>query len=440
MKYRSVIEKAKKDIIILQLLFVLVFLVQIKGYANGGVMNGSGTSGSPYLVQDYADLRAIGTGSYTLSAIYRLANDIDASASDTANGGTGFSPIGSLSPSYLPFIGTFHGGGHVIKNLYINNPVSNYIGLFGYSGAIIDSLGVTKGIFIGGSYVGGVAGYNFGSIINCYATGRDSSSDVCVGGIAGTNNNYGTISQCYSTASISGFNKVGGIVGENDNTITNCYETGNVNGSTWVGGIAGYNSDTISYCYEIGYIYNNNNNALAGGVVGYNPGSITLCYWNTQTSGDTSGCSGIPNSASSGTGLTTAQMKQSSSFSGWNFTTIWFIGPTINNGFPYLGSNIPTSVEKGINSFAPKTFSLLQNFPNPFNPSTTISFTIPSRSFVSLKVFDIVGREVAIILSEEMPEGSYAKQWNAEKMSSGIYFCRMQAGSFTATKKLILLK
>lgn len=440
MKYRPVIEKAKKDIIILHLLFVLVFLVQIKGYANGGVMNGSGTSGSPYLVQDYADLRAIGTGSYTLSAIYRLANDIDASASDTANGGTGFSPIGSLSPSYLPFIGTFHGSGHVIKNLYINNPVSNYIGLFGYSGAIIDSLGVTNGIFIGGSYVGGVAGYNFGSIINCYATGRDSSSNVCVGGIAGTNNNYGTISQCYSTASISGFNKVGGIVGENDNTITNCYETGNVNGSTWVGGIAGYNSDTISYCYEIGYIYNNNNNALAGGVVGYNPGGITLCYWNTQTSGDTSGCSGIPNSASSGTGLTTAQMKQSSSFSGWNFTTIWSIGSTINNGFPYLGSNIPTSVEKGINSFAPKTFSLLQNFPNPFNPSTTIRYQLPANCFATLRVYDVLGREIKTLINEKQIAGDHSVTFNASNLPSGVYFYRLTSPGINQVKKMLVTK
>ena len=98
-----------------------------------------------------------------------------------------------------------------------------------------------------------------------------------------------------------------------------------------------------------------------------------------------------------------------------------------------------TSVPAG-KSGIPQTFSLAQNYPNPFNPSTTISFSLPSQSFVSLKVFDIVGREVATIVSEEMPAGAYTRQWNAAKMSSGIYFYRLQAGSYTQTKKLVLLK
>ena len=85
-------------------------------------------------------------------------------------------------------------------------------------------------------------------------------------------------------------------------------------------------------------------------------------------------------------------------------------------------------------------FSLEQNYPNPFNPTTTISFSLPSKSFVSLKVFDITGREVATIASEEMSSGTYSRQWNAANVSSGIYFCRMQAGSYTQTKKLVLLK
>ncbi len=88
----------------------------------------------------------------------------------------------------------------------------------------------------------------------------------------------------------------------------------------------------------------------------------------------------------------------------------------------------------------PTHFSLNQNYPNPFNPSTTISFTLPSRSFVTLKIFDLLGREVAIIVSEEMSAGNYTRKWNAANMSSGIYFYRLQAGSFTETKKLVLLK
>jgi hypothetical protein len=85
-------------------------------------------------------------------------------------------------------------------------------------------------------------------------------------------------------------------------------------------------------------------------------------------------------------------------------------------------------------------FVLLQNYPNPFNPTTTISFSLPSRSFVSLKVFDILGREVATIVSEEMSAGSYSRQWNAAQMSSGIYFYRLQAGTYIEMKKLVFLK
>jgi hypothetical protein len=89
---------------------------------------------------------------------------------------------------------------------------------------------------------------------------------------------------------------------------------------------------------------------------------------------------------------------------------------------------------------APKAFSLVQNYPNPFNLSTVFSFNLPSNSFVSLKLFDLLGREVATIVSEEMLAGSYSKQWNAKGISSGIYLYRLQEGSLSETKKLILLK
>jgi len=88
----------------------------------------------------------------------------------------------------------------------------------------------------------------------------------------------------------------------------------------------------------------------------------------------------------------------------------------------------------------PDTFSLLQNYPNPFNPSTNISFSLPSQSFASLRVFEMTGREVATIVSEELPAGSYSRQWNAANMSTGIYYYRLQAGSFVATKKMLFLR
>jgi hypothetical protein len=105
-----------------------------------------------------------------------------------------------------------------------------------------------------------------------------------------------------------------------------------------------------------------------------------------------------------------------------------------------LSSSHITSVETHRDMNHIKEFRLEQNYPNPFNPSTTISFNLPSRSFVSLKVFDLIGREVATIISEDMQVGNYSRQWNASGFPSGTYFYRLQVGSFAETKKLILLR
>jgi len=98
---------------------------------------------------------------------------------------------------------------------------------------------------------------------------------------------------------------------------------------------------------------------------------------------------------------------------------------------------IPSS---GIEILVPVRFLLNQNYPNPFNSSTSISFSLPIQSFVSLKVYDGTGREVVTVVSEYLPAGSYTKQWNANGLPSGSYFYRLTAGSFTETKKLILLR
>ena len=102
-------------------------------------------------------------------------------------------------------------------------------------------------------------------------------------------------------------------------------------------------------------------------------------------------------------------------------------------------SEIVTSVQILPNEL-PTHFNLDQNYPNPFNPATTISFGLPSKSFVSLKVFDALGREIATVVSEELFAGNYSKNWNAYGMPSGVYFYRMQSGSFAETKKLVLLR
>lgn len=88
----------------------------------------------------------------------------------------------------------------------------------------------------------------------------------------------------------------------------------------------------------------------------------------------------------------------------------------------------------------PTEFLLYQNYPNPFNPTTTISFALPFSSFVTLKIFDALGREVSTIVSEDLSAGTYKHKWNASGLPSGIFFYRLQAGSFAETKKLTLIR
>src|ERR1035437_3502935 len=88
----------------------------------------------------------------------------------------------------------------------------------------------------------------------------------------------------------------------------------------------------------------------------------------------------------------------------------------------------------------PVSYSLSQNYPNPFNPSTTIKFTIQKPGLVTLKIFNLLGQEVATLVNEQMKPGSYSYNFNASRLSSGIYFYSINAGNFILTKKMLLLK
>jgi hypothetical protein len=101
---------------------------------------------------------------------------------------------------------------------------------------------------------------------------------------------------------------------------------------------------------------------------------------------------------------------------------------------------VATGVENVRTSSQPSAFRLEQNFPNPFNPSTIISFDLPVRAFVSVKVYDAIGQEVATLANGNMEAGSHSTVWNAASMPSGIYFCRLQASGLTQTRKLVLLR
>ena len=221
----------------------------------------------------------------------------DGTLADDTSGFTSWTPIGNYSKQY---VGKFDGQGHTVSGLYLNTS-TNYVGLFGYLGengevkGEVKNVGVIDSYLQGQSNVGGVCGYNDGTISGCYNTGKISSTGVepvDTGGVCGAN--YGTISDCYNTGTVSGYSQVGGICGKNHggNTVTGCYNTGTVSGNSEIGGVCGYNgfngSCTISGCYNTGTV---SGNFCIGGVCGNNNcgSTITGCYSIGTVSGENSG-------------------------------------------------------------------------------------------------------------------------------------------------------
>jgi hypothetical protein len=146
--------------------------------------------------------------------------------------------------------------------------------------------------------------------------------------------------------------------------------------------------------------------------------SLRVKYWNNQTNNWTT--------------ISNASINLSTN-------TITFSSSLIAS-FYILTSDKITAVEE--NATVPTGYSLEQNYPNPFNPSTNISYQIPVGSHVTLKVFDILGKEVATLVDEFKPAGKYNSQFSISnyQLSSGVYFYQLNTGSFMSTKKFVLMK
>ncbi|NWG28179.1 MAG: T9SS type A sorting domain-containing protein [Ignavibacteriaceae bacterium] len=129
-----------------------------------------------------------------------------------------------------------------------------------------------------------------------------------------------------------------------------------------------------------------------------------------------------------------------------------FDGQLRNTATPDIGADefngIQTPSDVKDETIIASEFTLEQNYPNPFNPSTTIRYSTPSvianevkqSAFVTLKVYDVLGNEVATLVNEEKPAGSYEVEFEASSITSGVYFYKIQAGNFVESKKMLLLK
>ncbi|MCA3586305.1 MAG: filamentous hemagglutinin N-terminal domain-containing protein [Methylocystis sp.] len=285
-----------------------------------------------------------------LAGSYRLAGDIDATPTSGSNaagiwGSGGFVPVGTNAAR---FTGSLDGAGHVINGLMINRGESDFVGLIGLAGtdSSISNLGLVNGSVRGSSSVGGLVGFNSGNITRSYAIGGEIFGDSFVGGLVGRLSN-GTIEQSYATGRVEGRSAVGGLAGviEGSGRIKQSYASGAVSGTENLGGLAGYmTSGRIEEAYATGAVTGINavgglvgifdggriekayatgvvtGQMVAGGLVASSEaGIIAQSYWDTQSTGQ-SGSAG-------GTGLTTAQMQDITSFrttyAGWDFDNVW---------------------------------------------------------------------------------------------------------------------
>jgi hypothetical protein len=274
-------------------------------------------------VTNWNDLNAIRDN---LGGTYCLINDLDPTtagyeelASLEANGGSGWEPIQG-------FTGSFNGQGHQIKDLWINRPTEDFVGLFGGvgEGGVIMGVGVVNATVTGQMIVGALVGLNLGCVSKSYSSGAVNATISVVGGLIGKNfGDKAKVCRSYSTARVTGQSAVGGLVGVNLEyaTVVNSYATGLVDGGSHVGGLVGYNGNTatVGKSYSTGPVTGSG----VGGLVGANDGTVSDSFWDVETSGQ-------PTSAG-GTGKTTAEMKNIATFSGAGWSIIAVANPGTRN-------------------------------------------------------------------------------------------------------------
>lgn len=241
-------------------------------YAANELSDGEGTNINPYIISSMGELAFIsnmvnnGDKKY-IEAYYILDNDLDASGHE-------WIPIGNTSKK---FKGTFDGNGNEISNIKVSS-TSNSVGFFGYvyGEGTVRNLGIVDSNISGKGDVGGIAGYNSGSILNCYTNTQINASSTNCGGIVGRN--AGSIRNCYFTGVItSSDNNIGGIAGINSSVINYCYSSGTIESSGKnTGGVIGNNSGNLINSYSDGQIYGEGQ--YIGGVAGLSSGNIMNCF------------------------------------------------------------------------------------------------------------------------------------------------------------------
>ncbi len=365
--------------------------------------------------------------------------------------------------------------------------VGNVGGLVGISGGSISNCYSTGNIIVSStdsSYVGGLAGTSTATISNCYSTGNVSISgnaNNVGGGFIGLNQEGGTVDNCFSSGWVNSSGTAGGFIGaESGASVNNSYWDSNTSGrSSSAGGTGETNSNmmtqstfsgwdfsttwTITQGTNFSYPYLQNLKPLPVEITtftAYNLGDKVELNWQTATEVNNYGFEverAIPPLPLQG-GETATWQKigfvkgsgNSNSPKHYSFVDQLNANGNSNiNGSDYeyrlkqIDINGKFAYSKTLNiKYVPVQYKLLQNYPNPFNPSTTIEYELPKQSKVVLKIYDILGKELATLVDREQQAGKYSIQLSAERyhLASGVYFYRLTAGSISQVKKLMLLK
>jgi len=213
-----------------------------------------------YLINDVGDFQQLLAFSQDGSLRFRLTDDLD---------------LADVLNFYIPYLaGEFDGNGYRISNLTLNLGGVSHVGLFGYlaSGGKLTQVGLDNADITGDSYyAGGLVARNRGTVSNSYSSGSVTDGEI-VGGLVAVND--GTVRNSYSTGHVGGKYNVGGLAGENWGTLSNCHSTGDVTADSCAGGLAGENRGTVGDSYASGNV----TGLIAGGLVGINWGVVGDCH------------------------------------------------------------------------------------------------------------------------------------------------------------------
>jgi hypothetical protein len=320
----------------------------------GGYGGLVGTTSGTTILSSHAtgDVGPVGNGGYQGGLVGRSFYDLISGCYATGN------VTGTMCPGGL----IASAAGSTITNCYATGTVTSNGnagcgGLIGDSNATVTNSHASGAVFCEYWGVGGLVYRNSGSLTNCYANGPVTvieSAGQCTGGLVGEN--YGTITRCHASGTVMGGSMlVGGLVGQNMGLIDRSYANAAVTGKIYAGGLIGDNEGSITNCYASGSV----NTVSGGGLSAINSGTITNCYATgalpNKTSWDNSGLinsasllaavnnsywdmntSGLTLSNAGGTGKTTSEMQNVTTYSSWDFISTWAISPSVNNGYPYL--------------------------------------------------------------------------------------------------------